>query len=89
MKFIFNIKHGNVPEYLNKNIVLIEHTHNINTRNKHNFKLPFFRTEIDQQNIFYKGLKSYNDLPMDIKSCNQITGFKTKLYEYCKTLAIR
>lgn len=89
MKLIFNIKHGNVPEYLSNNVVLVEQTHNINTRNRHNFKLPLFRTEIDKQNIFYKGLKGYNELPLEIKNCNEILVFKAKLYEFCKTLPIR
>lgn len=88
MKFINNIKTGNLPTYLSDQLKLIHETHNINTRTKNNFKLPLFRTEADKNSLFYKGLKSYNELPEQLKHCVKNL-FKSKLYEYSKTLPIR
>ena len=89
MLFIFNIKNNNLPYYLYNNLLYNRNVHSVNTRNKNDFRLPFLRTNSDQQNLFYKGLKCFNELPNDIKSCNTLNEFKKKLHKHCLTLPIR
>jgi len=89
MIFIFNIKQNNLPNYLSSQLMYNHDIHSINTRNRNDFRLPFFRNECDQQNLFYKGLKNYNQLPREIKNCNILREFKNKLYKHCLTLPIR
>ena len=43
---------------------------------------------MDKKNLFYKGVKCFNELSNEIKTCVYIAVFKTRLYEYCKTLVI-
>jgi len=89
MIFIFNMKYGNLPEYLSNNLVYNRDVHNVNTRNRNNFRLPFYRTDQDQNNLYYKGLKLFNELPDDIKNCTSTNEFKTKLYQHTLLTPIR
>ena len=89
MKLIFNIKHGRVPEYLTNKLQYVREVHQIQTRNCNDFRLKMFRTEADKRNINYEGLKRFNELPNDIKNCDNFLLFKSKLFIYCKTLEIR
>ena len=53
------------------------------TRNNPNsIHVPLYRTVRSQKSIFYKGPKTWNDLPNDLKSLNNINTFKMKLKRY-------
>lgn len=74
-----------LPEYLNENIINNINTHNVNTRHRNNFRLPIVRNEQAKRNIFYNGLKLYNELPNDIKNENNISQFKFKCRNHVKS----
>ena len=84
MKFIYKIINGLLPDYLKNLITYNFENHDRNLRNNHKIKLPLFRTEAEQNNLFYKGLKCFNNLPDEIKNCNFIE-FKRLLFNYSKT----
>ena len=84
MKFIFKIINGLLPDYLRSQIQYNFETHNRNLRNNNKFKLPMYRTESEKNNLFYKGLKCFNELPENIVN-NNFVKFKSMLFNYCKT----
>lgn len=82
---IYKITKDLMPVYLSENITYIRDYHNINLRSRDNIKLPSYTKTISQNNIYYKGVKMYNEMPMDIKQ-NNINKFKKLLKIYVKTL---
>lgn len=56
--------------------------HSIDTRNKNNFHLQFFRLEISKNLPRSIGLKVFNELPEHIKSLPTLTKFKRGLNNY-------
>ena len=84
MKFIYKVINGQLPDYLKNLIKYNFEAHNRNLRNNNDFKLPHFRTESDKNNLFYKGLKCFNELPNEIKN-NNFVRFKKMLFNFCKT----
>ena len=88
MKFIYKIINGLLPDYLKNLITYNWETHNRYTRNRNNFKLPLYRTEAEKNNLFYKGLKCFNELPLEIKNNNYVN-FKIMLFTYCKNDVMR
>ncbi|XP_067641691.1 kelch-like protein 1 isoform X3 [Eurosta solidaginis] len=85
MKYIYNIKTGALPDYLRENLSYSSGTHTYPTRDRHNFILPRCHTENAKLDLYYKSLKMFNELPVDIKTCNNLKKFKNLLYNYCKT----
>lgn len=73
-----------LPHYLNEKVEYISDTHNINTRNRNNFKLPRINSELAKKNVYYDGLKMYNELPNIVKNSVTLTEFKRKCIEYIK-----
>lgn len=53
--------------------------HHCNTRNKNNFRIPFFRLDIGKSSPNCIGLKIFNVLPKEVKLCKSVTHFKRKL----------
>jgi hypothetical protein len=70
---LFRIEKGDLPEYLSINLVRVRDSHSITTRSGDNFVLPIFTKAISQNSLFYKGVKSYNDLT----TYNKQSGMKT------------
>lgn len=88
MKFIHNAKLGNMPNYLNDRMRYNREIHRYETRNMNSYHLPIVRTESDKRNIFYEGIKEYNELPNIIKNCNNFVNFKKLLFTHCRALPI-
>ena len=88
MKFIYKIKIGQLPDYLRNCVKFNYEIHDRAIRSKNSFKLPLNRTESEKNSLFYKDLKCFNELPVDLINSNYGT-FKRKLYNYSKTLDIR
>ena len=74
---IFKIKHDllkcNITLPINSNI------HNYPTRRRTDFHITTYRTKRAQTNVFYFGLKLYNELPNHIKSLQNLIPFKKAL----------
>lgn len=60
----------------NKNV------HAINTRQKHDFHIPFQRLNVTFNSPNSLGLKVYNKLPLDIKESSTFFEFKKRLKTY-------
>ena len=54
----------------------------LHTRKKDELNLPKCRLKIGQRSFAFRGAKSYNDLPDDIKKTRDTKHFKKNLYNY-------
>lgn len=81
---IHKIKNNLLPEYLNENLKTNRETHTYETRNKNNFRLPKFKKKYTQNNIFYKGLREYNELRQEIKEEERMKIYKVKLRQWIR-----
>lgn len=81
---IFKIKNGLLPIYLSENINYNRTEHGMNTRNRNDFKLPRISSERAKKNIYYNGLKLFNELPNEIKNEVNIVRFKENCFTYIR-----
>lgn len=81
---VYKIINNLVPQYLKQNITYNRDIHNYNTRNINNFRLPKIITENSKKNIYYAGLKLYNDLPNEIKEAQTLKEFKKKCLSFVR-----
>lgn len=65
-------------------IKYIRDTHNANTRYKNNFRLPKVNSEMAKKNVYYDGMKMYNELPNNIKESVTLEEFKRKCTIYIR-----
>lgn len=78
MMLVFKMKMGCLPDYLSSNLTTVAQTHGHETRGRNNFRIPNYTKAMTQNSLFYKGLKLYNSLPLEIKQSNTINEFKKK-----------
>lgn len=57
-------------------------TTNVNTRQKHQIRIPEFHTHASQRSLFYSGIVLFNRLPDDFKNILNIHKFKINLRHY-------
>ena len=74
--------HGQMPNYLSDKFIKRSKIHDRNTRKKDELNLPKCRLKIGQRSFAFRGAKSYNDLPDDIKKTRDTKHFKKNLYNY-------
>lgn len=84
MTFIFKIKNNLAPKYLTQKLKYNNDTHNLNTRNKNELRLPNIKSKFARNTIFYNGIKMYNTLPPVLKHETNIKKFKINLEQYIK-----
>lgn len=82
--FIYQIKHGNAPEYLCDQIKYVGEVQPYGLRNAENFRLRKANTTSRQRSLFYKGLKLFNSLPNETKTENNIKIFKKECVNFVK-----
>lgn len=58
--------------------------HSYDTRRRSHFQIEFFKTNLRNSNIIYKGLQEYNALPRDIKRIETCRQFKRCVKIYLK-----
>lgn len=75
---IFKIKQKLYPIYLQHNINYITNDR-YNLRNTGDFRLPLYRRTSTQNNLLYKGLQLFNNLPNYLKNETNINIFKSRL----------
>lgn len=72
---IKKIKSGSVQS----EIRIYERSHISNLRNKYKLHIDNVRTNYGKKTIMFEGVQLFNKLPDEIKLCDSIKSFKTKL----------
>jgi hypothetical protein len=78
--YVFKIQHSLIKN--NVPLALIVDRHAFNTRSRNVFALTRCQTMHAMQNIFYRGLHEFNQLPESIRSFHSIALFKNRLREF-------
>ena len=74
---VFKALNGLAPEYLSKLFIRNSETHLLALRNTStDLQLPKKRTSNGQKCFSYKGVKSWNCLPLEIKQASSLKVFK-------------
>lgn len=78
--YIHKMLKGLLPGYLSDKLILTNTVHNRYTRQNNDFslRLPNYTSTFTQKNLFYNGVKLYNDLPNEIKKSESLNIFKIK-----------
>jgi hypothetical protein len=87
MIFIYKIVHIMALENLSNNISYVRDSHQHDTRNSNNIRLPNMTMATSQNCIFYKGIKAYNTLSVEIKNSCTIKEFKRKLNDHLRLVS--
>lgn len=83
--FIFKIKEGLLPDYLNDRIQYVHETHEHNTRQKDDFYIKLKQRNYSQNYLYFNGLRLFNTLPGDIKTIKKLNHFKRVVNTYIKS----
>lgn len=82
--FIYKIVNGLVPKYLSNRIKYRYDTHDRNLRNANQIELVNATKVCSQNSLFYRGLKNFNDLPVEIREENNFNRFQRMLMSFIK-----
>lgn len=82
--FIFKIKNDLTPRYLRNKLQYNNETHDVNTRNRNELRLPDINSELARSTIFYNGIKMFNEMPPVLRNEKSIRKFKTLLDKYIR-----
>ena len=76
--YIYKMINGLLPKYLGDNLIFTRDAHTRNTRQRTNneLRLPNFKYETTKKNMFYYGIKMYNELPIQIRQKPSLNTFK-------------
>lgn len=80
--FIFKILHNLAPNNLSDRLEMISRKDGRKTRQDGTIAIKFCKTRSAQKSICYEGVKLYNALPAEIRSCERIDMFKRMLKEH-------
>lgn len=83
--FIFKLKHGMLPKYLDKYTTHTFDRHQYQLRNRNDFNVGRTNKKSTKNSIFYKGFTQFNSLPDDVKNEERVNTFKSKLSIYVKS----
>ena len=77
---------GKLPTYLRKHMKLVRNSHQINTRAAARglYKLPNYKKSCSRNSLQFKGIRDYNNLPIDLKQCLNLKLFRSLLINYVK-----
>lgn len=82
--FIYKLLNNMLPKHLFDSCTFVSDIHNYATRGQHNFYIQRTSTNFGENQLFIKGLKLYNDLPIDVKNSQNLNVFKKKCISYVK-----
>ena len=80
--FVFKMKNKLMPKYLQKKIKYNHETHNRNTRQKNEIRLPDIKNENARKMVCYDGMKMFNKLPIEIREENSLNKYKNMIKKY-------
>lgn len=83
--YVFKIKNNRTPPYLSNKLQYARDTHNRNTRSCNELRLPNVKTEFGRKNLFFNGVKMFNEIPIVMKLENSLTKFKEMLFNYVQS----
>lgn len=83
---IFKIIHEMMPIYLRKNLIFTNNIHEMSTRQNttNELRLPNFKMDSTRKNVFYNGIKMYNELPITIRNSETLAKFKRECTKHIK-----
>ena len=83
---IFKSIHGLAPQYMINNVTLEMEVKEVRTR-RHDLDLyiPKANSEFHKRMLFYRGARSWNELPRNIKDCENLNQFKRLLKRHIKS----
>lgn len=84
LQFVYKIKNNLLPEYLRVLLQYNSEVHAYPSRRRNDFRLPNVKKSSTQNNLFYKGLKMFNEMPEDLKNESNYNKFKRIINEYVK-----
>lgn len=73
--FISKIINGLLPQNLSSKLTIVEGR----TRQAGNIEMQFRKTKSAQKSLFYEGIRMFNNIPAEIKLCDNIVTFKREL----------
>ena len=77
--FMYNTHRRKVPGNILDNFALNSDIHTYDTRHKYDFHVPSVSKQIKFISTNNKGIRYWNELPLDIKECASVELFKRKL----------
>ena len=81
--YLFKVINLSYDRYFLNLIQAAAHNHSHNLRNNL-ITLPFYHHAKTQSSFLYRAISFYNSLPVDIKACNRLSIFASKLKQlYC------
>ena len=79
---IYKILNDLYRDGLRGRLVLRSQLSSYSTRNQLDLDIPRLNLEFSKNNFFYSGVKTWNDIPLQIRTSSTITTFKRKLKEF-------
>jgi hypothetical protein len=79
---VFKIRIKKTPRYLHDKINYVKERQQYNLRNCQDFDLQLSKFNPKCNILYHQGLKLFNQLPIDIKACNDLSNFKGMLRVY-------
>ncbi len=79
---VFKCLHNLAPRYLIQNYSLNSEMHSYNTRSAKKLHTDIASTQYYANSFLLSSQRCWNDLPANIRDCDSITGFKSKLLAY-------
>lgn len=84
MQFVFKVKDGWLPGYLTEVLRYNSDIHTYPSRRKDDFRIPHAKKTSTQKNVFYTGLKIFNEISDEIKKEINFVKFKKLVNMYVK-----
>ena len=78
--------HEQIPSCLSGKFIQRSKVHDRNTRKRDELNLPKCSLKTGQWSFAFRGAKSYNNLPNEVKQISDIKIFKAKVYKYLLSL---
>ena len=80
--FVYKFFHNTPPKCFAKSFKLNSAVHQRQTRKCNDIYVPLMKKVICRQSILHNDAKTWNDIPVEIRSSHNLTSFPSKLKEY-------
>lgn len=82
--FLYKIINGQAPTYLTDRIKYRHEIHNRNLRNANDIDVSDAIKTCSQNSLFYKGIRLFNSIPLEIREADTFNKFKKLLEQYIR-----
>lgn len=83
--FVHNIVNNYAPQYLTRKITYRSEDHNLNLRTNNQISLINATKACSQNSLFFKGIKLFNNLPLEIREEKNYKIYDEKLKIYIRS----